>query len=328
VALGDAKRLKLDVTLSGEKVRTGPLGAALIPGATPADVRQALGPVLDKIDVAVKAADGKLTVERCEAAGPFAQMRAKAATVDLTATPAVLEMAGPDAGMISTGISKRCAAAWLVYLNPFFREAVDGKGRVTLTLDKVRLPLARQWGKTAVASGRLTAKGVSLFRNDEMSTTEPLPDNFASQLALLTGDAEKEVVLDAAGPFEMSGGSVTVGPMETTVRGTTMMVSGVAELEGGTLREAAAVTRSPEITSVTQATPGRMVMIPIGGTVQKPQLGVSAVLTELPMFSERVNGQVSRMRAKEMQRLMQKSQNQVQDLLRPLQGPATMPAGK
>src|SRR5258706_563549 len=39
----DAKQLKLDLTITGEKGRTGTLGAALIPAATPQDARQALG---------------------------------------------------------------------------------------------------------------------------------------------------------------------------------------------------------------------------------------------------------------------------------------------
>jgi hypothetical protein len=42
-------------------------------------------------------------------------------------------------------------------------------------------------------------------------------------------------------------------------------------------------------------------------------------------LDERIRKQAAQMRARENQRLMQKSQQEVQEILRPLQGPATMP---
>src|SRR5205814_4212377 len=85
----DPKRLKLDVNVTGENVRTGNLLATLISSATPQDVREALGPVLAKVDVAIKGEDGRLVFERCDAAGARAQIHAKP-TIDIAATPAVL----------------------------------------------------------------------------------------------------------------------------------------------------------------------------------------------------------------------------------------------
>ena len=41
----------------------------------------------------------------------------------------------------------------------------------------------------------------------------------------------------------------------------------------------------------------------------------------LKLVNDRVNEQITRMRAKETQRLLQKSQNAVQEILRPLQEP-------
>jgi hypothetical protein len=109
VSLGDAAAMTVDVRITGENVRTGPLGATLIPGATAADVRQAVGPVLAKVDVAIKSDNGSLTFAKCEASGPVALVRGRP-TVDLTTTPATLGVAAGEPSVISLGISKRLAA--------------------------------------------------------------------------------------------------------------------------------------------------------------------------------------------------------------------------
>ena len=43
-------------------------------------------------------------------------------------------------------------------------------------------------------------------------------------------------------------------------------------------------------------------------------------------LNDAINEQITRMRAKETQRMMQKSENTVKEILRPLQPPATGPA--
>jgi hypothetical protein len=327
----DAKQLKLDLTMTGEKVRTGTLGAALIPAATPQDARQALGDVLEKIDVAVRASDGMVTFVRCDASGPGAQVHLKP-TIDLAATPAVLGIGGSEAGTISLGVSKGLAADWLVYLNPFFREAMGGRGNVTLTVEQLRLPIDKQWMTTTTARGRISAKEVMLERKDEMSGEQTLPDNLASQLALLTGDSAKEAALAIEGKFSVAGGSVMVSPMLTTIADSSLMLEGSTELASGNVKLLASVVKVPAITSLLQdSRPG--IGIPIGGTIRQPQLGVFGLKGELAEASvkslnEGINTQITRMRAKETQRLMQKSENQVKEILRPLQGPATAPTSK
>jgi hypothetical protein len=328
----DAKKLKLDLTLTGEKVRVGSLGAALIPASTPRDVREALGDVLDKIDMAVKAADGTVTFVRCEASGPMAKVSIKP-TIDLAATPAVLGVADGAAGTISMGVSKSLAEGWLVYLNPFFHDAIGGRGSVTLTIEQLRLPLDKQGVKAATAQGRLSAKDVVLDRKDEMTAAQALPDNLASQLALMTGDSQKEVMLTVDGKFAVAGGQVVMaGPMVTSVHDTTLMLEGSTDLDSGSLKLLAALGNAPAITSRLQnSRPG--VAIPIGGTIRQPQLGVFGLKGELAdaslkSLNDGINEQITRMRAKETQRMMQKSENQVKEILRPLQAPVTMPAGK
>ncbi len=276
----DAKKLKLDLTINGEKVRVGSLGAALFPASTPQDMREALGDVLDKIDIAVKAADGTVTFARCDASGPVARVSIKP-TIDLAATPAVMGMAD-SAGTISMGVSKSLADGWLVYLNPFFRDAVGGRGSVTLTIEQLRLPLDKQAAKSAAAQGHLTAKDVILDRKDEMTQAQALPENLASQLALLTGDAQKEVVLGVDGRFSIAGGQVVMtAPMLTSVHDTTLMLEGSTELETGNVKLLAALGNAPAITSRLQnSRPG--VAIPIGGTIRQPQLGVFNLKGELP----------------------------------------------
>src|SRR4051794_26178620 len=96
-------------------------------------------------------------------------------------------------GAISVGVSKRLASEWLVYLNPFFREAAGGQGRVAMVFESFRLPLAQRSAKTMTAKGQIVAKAVALNRQDEMTAGDALPKNLASQVSLLTGGAESTV---------------------------------------------------------------------------------------------------------------------------------------
>lgn len=321
-----AKLLKLDLTINCEKVRVGSMGAALIPAATPQDVREALGDVLDKIDVTVKAADGMLSVPRFEASGPVAKISLKP-TLDLAATPMVLGVAD-GSGTISMSVSKSLAEGLLVYLSPFFRDALGGRGNVSLAVEQLRLPLDKQGVRTATAQGRISAKDVVLERKDEMTAAQALPENLASQLALLTGDAEKEVRMSADGAFSVAEGHVTTArPTITTIHDTTLFIEGSSELEAGTLNLLATLGNAPSITSRLQTSrPG--VGVPIEGTIRQPKMGVFGLKGEIAdasikSLNDGINEQISRMRARETQRMMQKSENQVKEILRPLQPPAT-----
>jgi len=328
----DSKDLKMDVTISGENVRPGSLGAALIPSAAPGDVREALGTILTKLDVAIKAADGKVVFERCEGFGPVASFHLRP-TINLGATPAVLGVA--EKSTISMGVSNRLAQAWLVYLNPFFREAVGGKGTVEITVENLQAPMTAQWTRSATAGGRFKAKKVVLARKDEMSANQPLPDNLASQMALLMGDTEKETTLEADGQYSVADGKVSVSPMLTALGNSGLMLEGSTTLEGGAIDLTARIGSSGSLGSLLQAPPRTgAYAIPIGGTIRQPTLGVFNVKGDIgpavaAAVNDRINQQITRMRAKETQRLMQKSENEVREILRPLQAPpqpATTPS--
>jgi hypothetical protein len=164
-----------------------------------------------------------------------------------------------------------------------------------------------------------------------MNTTDPLPDNLASQLALLTGDDQRNVLLDVDGSFAIAGGVVTHGPTATTVGDTTLTIQGTTELEGDALKASAVLVNSPSITSLTKSGLGGAITIPLGGTIRKPQLGVSQMRgvsrdEATKAVSERIAAQTVRMRAKETERAMEKSHKQVEDILRPLQPPPGTPA--
>ena len=321
----DPKALTMDVKLTGENVRTGMLGAALIPAATPTEVRQALGDVLDKVDLAVKASNGVITIAQCDANGRGAHVHVKP-KFDVSVNPPMLAVEG-EASTVSLGVSNRMAQEWLVYLCPFFREAVGGRGVVNLTVEELHVPLVRQGGKAATARGRVDAQHVVLARKDEMTASQTLPDNMASQLALLTGGAETEMPLQVDGAFSASNGRIVVSPMRTTVGETVLSLEGTTEIESGAIQMAATLASSPAITSILKVSKPSL-SIPIAGTVQKPEMSVFNVKGDLTdasykTLNDAINDQITRMRAKETQRLMQKSQNQVEEILRPLQPPTT-----
>jgi hypothetical protein len=321
----DPKALTMDVKLAGENVRTGTLGAALIPAATPDEVRQALGDVLDKVDVAVKASGGVITVAQCDATGRGAHVHARP-KFDVSVTPPVMAVEG-EASTVSLGVSNRLAREWLVYLCPFFREAESGHGVVNLTVEELHVPLVRQGSKTATARGRVDAQHVVLSRKDEMTASQTLPDNMASQLALLTGGNETEMPLQVDGAFSAANGRIIVSPMRTSVGETVLSLEGSTELASGAITMSATLARSPAITSVLKISKPSL-SVPIGGTIHDPQMSVFNVKGDLTdasykTLNEQINDQITRMRAKETQRLMQKSQNQVEEILRPLQPPTT-----
>jgi hypothetical protein len=323
----DFKKLAMDITLSGENVRTGMLGAALIPASTPIEVRQALGDFLEKIDLVIKASNGVITIARCDATGPGAHVHIMP-RLDASVNPPVLIVEG-QASTVSLGVCNHLAQDWLVYLCPFFREAAGGRGMLNLTVEELHLPLARQGHKTATARGRIDAQHVVLTRKDEMTASQTLPDNVASQLALLTGGSEQEVPLQIDGAFSLAGGQVIVSPMRTTVGETVLSLEGATDIDSGVIKMAASLAKSPAISSILQISKPSL-SIPIGGTIHQPQVSVFNVKgdltdTALRTLNEAINEQITRMRAKETQRMMQKSQNQVEEILRPLQPPATEP---
>jgi hypothetical protein len=131
--------------------------------------------------------------------------------------------------------------------------------------------------------------------------------------------------LSAQGEFAATGGRLTLSNVTTSVRDTTMRLDGTVELDSGTIKQTATLVKVPTITSVTQGAAGAGFVIPIGGTIRQPVLGVLNVAAGLPALADRVAQRVAVMRAADNQRLMQKSQQEVQEILRPLQGPATMP---
>jgi hypothetical protein len=108
---------------------------------------------------------------------------------------------------------------------------------------------------------------------------------------------------------------------------TVLSLEGTTEIESGAIQMAATLASSPAITSILKVSKPSL-SIPIAGTVQKPEMSVFNVKGDLTdasykTLNESVNDQITRMRAKETQRLMQKSQNQVEEILRPLQPPTT-----
>lgn len=321
----DASELGFSVTVDGSDLPTGPLGAVLIPTATPEDVQQALGAVFTKLQIAAKAADGKIVFDRCDASGPGSEIRLQP-VIEMDSKPAALTVKG-SANTLSGGVSKRLCARWGAYVNPFLREAAGGSGRMGLSIEQLRLPLSgAAAARTATAKGAVWGKGVMLARRDEMKVEEALPGNLASQLALLTGDTLELVPLDLDGRFSVAEGAVAVPPMTMRVGDLPLHLEGTTEVDGGAVRMTVAVTPGPSLRAAVPAVGDAGFALPLAGKVGQPQLGVLTPRGALPDaavkgLAEQVNRQVARMRAKEVQRLQQRSQEKVQDLLRPLQKP-------
>lgn len=327
---GPSAPIKIDFTVNGENVRTGPLGAVLIGGATPDDVRQTLGPALKKVDIAVNSNNGKLTFERCDISGQTASTHLQP-SIDLAANPPALVIDSPGS-TISIGISNRLGSEVLVYLNPFFREAASGSGQVDIAIDQLRLPLAKKSEKALTAQLQLTTKSLKLNRMDQMSMNATLPNNLASQFALLTGDLDKNVSFEVAGQYSIADGKLTAAATPMHIGDASAIVEGSTDLQSGVISMTAKLITAPAISSHFQGkeTAAQMA-IAIGGTVQQPQLDLINFKGDLSRASiaslnDEMNKQIARMQSREAQKQMQKSQNEVDELLRPLRAPSTQPA--
>jgi hypothetical protein len=330
IDLGTSSQPKVDVSISGENPRIGPLGAALIAGATPDDIRQTLGAVLGKVDIAIRGEGGKITFDRCDMSGGAAAIHLKP-IIDLTATPAALNIDGAGS-TISIGISNRLASKVLVYLNPFFREAESGRGNVDVTIDHLRVPLTKKWEKALAGQLEVKTKDMKLTRMDEMSMSATMPENLASQFALLTGDVEKSVAFETQGRYAIADGIMTIGPAPMRIGDTTSTIEGTSDLASGAINMTVKPSSAPAITSHFQGKDvATSIGIVIAGTVNQPLLDVQNLKGDLSQASlaslnDEVNRQVARMQSKSAQRRMQKSQNEVDELLRPLRAPATQPS--
>ncbi|HYE21737.1 MAG TPA: hypothetical protein VEA69_25075 [Tepidisphaeraceae bacterium] len=327
----DPRQMKLDLTVAATRIRTAALAPVLIPGTTHDDAAQLLGPSIDKLDVKVKADGGKVAFEQFDAIGPVVKVNAPF-TLDVSGPittmmvgPAPKDLAtattAPAPSTITLGVTKRLAAGWLAYLSPFFRDAAGG-GTVTVSVDALRAPLSdKTWRAGMTAKGRFTAANVTLARLDEITGSDAFPKNLASQLALLTGDEDKTSTLSAEGPFSVSDGKVAAAT-KTTVGTVTMAIEGTADLETTAIAETAQVSVPP---AAGPGLAGASFAVPLTGELAAVQIGLLAPRGQLDnatvkALGDRVNQQVSRMREKETQRLMNKAQAEVQSVMRPFQG--------
>jgi hypothetical protein len=330
----EAGELAFDLTVDGSNVRAGPLGAVLIPTSNNQEIRQTFGDILPKLRVAAKAVEGEIDVQAFELSGDVARVMARA-TIDAAASPPTLVIAKADGQAasgppvtITLGISKRAAANWFVHFNPFLREAVGGAGNVTVTIDSLQMPLAAKTWTTVAAAGSIKAQGVKLARLDEMRNDDAHPDNLASQLALLTGDSTDSVRFNAEGRFTAGEGDLKVEGMRTAIGPVTLVIGGKTDLASGAVEMTAKVaTHSGDGAAkrLLDGLAGAQLSLPITGTVWTPRLAVQnprgALSAEVAkLLSGQVDEQIAKLRAKEAQRQMAKSQQEIDDMLKPLRG--------
>ncbi|HSI35521.1 MAG TPA: hypothetical protein VK986_18210 [Tepidisphaeraceae bacterium] len=330
--LMDPRQMTLDLTVDVTRVRTGALAPVLLPGTTSDDAAQLLGPWVEKLAARVKAGGGRVVFEQLDVDGSVIKVRGPVAfdvsgpvttllvgtvpgskPVDGAATPA------PGAS-ITLGVTKRLGTA-LAYLSPFFRDAAGG-GTISLSLDYLRAPLSdKTWRSETTGRGTFAANLVPLTRLDEITGNDAFPKHLASQIALLTGDEDKVTLMAAEGPFTIADGKVAAAT-KTTVGTVTMAIEGTADLETTTIAETAQVNvpaaAGPGLAGASFAVPvtGELAAVQIGLLAPRGQLDNATVKA----LGDRVNQQVSRMREKETQRLMNKAQAEVQSVVRPFQG--------
>jgi hypothetical protein len=146
-------------------------------------------------------------------------------------------------------------------------------------------------------------------------------------MALLTGDSLDAVSLQAEGRFTVADGALHVEAMRSTVGPVTLVIGGRTDLTSGEIDMTARL--APGSTgggsSLLASLAAARVTLPLGGTVRQPKLEVQAprgaLTAELAkMLTSQVDEQIARLRAKEAQRQMNRSQQEIDDMLKPLRG--------
>jgi hypothetical protein len=213
------------------------------------------------LETGVRVKDG---VARLDAAGALNEGKLAAAPfLDARAEPAFVGLPEKSAILRDARLNEQVTTGLLARIHPLFRDCAAPAGRVSLSLDRCRVPLEEKMAQKMSLAGRVGLKGVVLVPGGVLATVLN---------AVKLQDATAKVP-DQDIEFTCRDGRIGTTPLKLVSGGHTLVVSGTMGVDG-TLDYVAEVpiTRdmvSPEIYEYVKDT---RVKILIGGTASRPEI--------------------------------------------------------
>jgi hypothetical protein len=201
-----------------------------------------------------------------------AKVDATQATPEFTLPPntAILADAQITPAMADQAISKAI---------PFFKGCTSTQGSISLDSKSLDVPLGADALQKAAFEGSLSFKGV------RMSTTGQLQSILAALSLAGAGGADVARIPDQRVTLSLRNGRLYQGPMQITLAGFTMTISGSVGLTDKTLDMAAEIPITPTMVGgrndIYQALKGEVIRITITGTTDHPEYSIKNSLQKL-----------------------------------------------
>lgn len=300
-----------DLTVSMRNVpnvataETGSIGWLLFPVVSAEDYQQAFGSAVQWIELHVKGEEGDWRFEKLEAVGQGADGRESRISgkpiVNLAARPRMIEI---DEPVTVSVLLTPDVAAYLSYVNPFFRDAVPGRGRVEMKVESAAVAV-RPGYKQGKVTGQVSARDVVLASGQVMDS-DAWPKELVTQWQAVTGDLSPGPVMQMPGAkFAVQNAVVKTEPYEVTIDELPVKLDVTVALAGNALSTTAQLGTGRE-------TGAASVNAQIAGTLEKPSLKANSVPTELAAAMDRT---MLQLRQRKSERLMEVSNKRVEGLL-------------
>jgi len=294
LALGEGRlyagnRVKGEFAVEMKNVPTGPLAWVIHPDFSRADYDHMFGQTLEKFDLAVKVADGKVTVEKLEAVGETRDGKTAhvtaACVIDVTKPTHVMTL--ENTFTASGRVSRTLGRTALGCVSPFLRDAVDSTGWFEVSLAKLKMPYRRTQAPT---SGEGTiAVSAARVAPDKDWVEGNTPSSLTGQWQMLTGNtAAQATVKLAETKFVLDGGRMTPAPHELTIDDSKVSIAGDLLLRGR-VKMSAGVTLPPATAAQMPELAAGLLGVPlVGQSVELARLDLAAAKAALapPVFEK------------------------------------------
>jgi hypothetical protein len=309
--------IMVDATAKAANVPSEIVGV-LLPLVTSKDYKAAFGPSFDRVDLALSGGNGVLTLDVKELASPLAQIHLKP-VFDLKTFPTTVTVSEGSENVITTSLPNGPVRRGLATVNPFVLQASSGK--VVLKIKALDVPMVRQWW---TGTGRAQVE----FQDLKLPDTRELllnsyPRSLAGQVGLVSGDATATpTVQSPAMDFSIDNGTITLSPVTMQVGAATVGLKGASTVEGD-LKMTLSIASPAMVAEVSDVPKGGVVM-PLTGTVDKPNVQIEQATASLPppaatKFKAWVDKELATLRARDEEAAQKEKERQVQEMLKTYQ---------
>lgn len=192
--------------------------------------------------------------------------------IDLLSTPPLLSVQGAPRILSNAHLTGDLLNHYLARAHPVLKGCAVAEGRLDLDLERLQLPLAPD------ATGLMSWEASLNLRNTTLMAAGPL-EQLANALHLKNRSI---VIPDQTGIVECHNGKITSHPLELTMDGHIIQISGTVGLDGS-LQYFIKAPLTPALTGTRawQYLEGQTITIPLTGSAAKPMLDFRALEAEV-----------------------------------------------